>query len=196
MRHGVENKAPSTYTVQFFDVPDSLRIYDGNGQVYYYRDLPPNTRNVKVNIPDKGIYYFDAEANIQRGPISICREVYNIKLPPPERNREKDYTIKHDPNLTSSPAIIYTERGLIITGRKFESLPAPMKVFILLHELGHFRYETEKYCDLYAIREFILMGYNPSTGVYCLTDQLRSTPMNDERIRYIYDKLLQSEIIK
>lgn len=196
MQHVVKNSSPSTYYIQFLQGVDSFSIVDKNNKPYYYRYFKPGTTNVKVNIPDPGVYYFSKDANIKRVPLEIVREVRNIRLPKQERNREKNYFIRHDNNEVDSPALIYTETGEIITGRKFNNLSIPMKIFILLHEIGHFKYQTEKYCDLYATVEFIKMGYNPSTAIYCLTDELRHNINNDERINYVYNELFKAGIIK
>lgn len=198
LQQGLKNKLASTYYITFTSRSnnDKFTIYDSNGKVYYYRYLPQGIRTIKVNIPDKGVYYLDRQAEIVRKPLQIVRGVYKIKLPPRERNRDKNYNITHDPNLTVSPAIIYTETGEIFTGASFPGLPTPLKIFILLHEIGHFRYKTEKYCDLYAFVEFVKMGYNPSTAMYCLTDVLRNNQANDERISYVYNKMIDTEIIR
>lgn len=196
MLHEIRNSNPSTYNIKFFDNVDSFTIYDSKGGKYYYRYLPPGCTSIKVNIPDTGIYRFNTDAELRRERLVINPAVNRIKLPPRERNRRKDFYIVHDPNEIKSPALIYTETGKIVTGSKFNSLTIPMKVFVLLHELGHFDYHTEKYCDLFAFVEAMKMGYNASNCMYCLTDILRSNPANDERIFYIYNVLLQNEIIK
>jgi len=74
-------------------------------------------------------------------------------------------------------------------------LPCPMRVFILLHEIAHFKYHTEKYCDLSAAKELIKMGYNPSAAIYCLTDYLKDKPQNDERIEFVYNEMKKAGII-
>lgn len=182
--------------MQFFETPYKFTLRDKNNSIYFYRYLPNGCKNIRVNIPDEGVYSFDNDALLIRKPLKINSGIYSIKLPPHERDRVKDYFIKHDPNQTKSPALIYTGTGMIVTGANFGKYPPPIRVFILLHELAHFRYKTEKYCDLWAFVEFVKMGYNPSTAIYCLTDVLKSNAGNDERINYLYDKMVQSEIIK
>lgn len=195
LQAAIRNNKPSTYWLQFFEPVDVFSITDRNGKIYFYRYLPSGTTGIKVNIPDTGDYYVSKDVNIIRKPLTTISNVNNIVLPPKERNRSKPYFIVHDNNEVSSPALIYTGTGMIVTGRKFKGMSIPMRIFILLHELGHFYYETEKYCDLYAFIEFVKMGYNPSTAMYCLTDVLRRKPENDERIDYIYNKMIEAEII-
>lgn len=196
LRHVIKNNNPSTYTINFFEPKNRIDIVNSStGKTYFYRELPHGVKSIKINIPHKGIFSFDGNAVIKQGPLRITNKVNNIKLPPPERQRRKPYKIIYDPKVTSSPAIIYTELGLIVTGPRFKQLTQPMKEFILLHEIGHFDYETEKYCDLYAAKEFIRMGGNPSTAIYCLTDVLRNKPQNDERIKYVYNNFLKAGLV-
>lgn len=196
MRHVIRNNKPSTYNIEFFDRVNKFTIYNEKNEVYYYRYLPDDINSISVNIPDTGIYHFELNGDVKMFPLRIAKEIYDIKLPKQERNREKEYHIVHDNKLTGTPALIYTETGLIVTGREFKKYPPPIRVFILLHEIGHFKYETEKYCDLYAFTEFVKMGYNPSTGMYCLTDILKRSVKNDERIMFLYNQLLKYELIK
>lgn len=196
MRHVIENSSPSTLLIKFFEPTDYFELRDSRGRLYYYRYLPNNTNEIKINLPDKGLYYFNNDCQIEDKPLEIVEGIYNVKLPKRERDRDKELTIRHDSNLTNSPAIIYTDIGLIVTGTKFLELPVPMRIFVLLHEKGHFRYKTEKYCDLYAFVEFVKMGYNPSTAIYCLTDILKQKPEKDERINSLFRTMLDAEIIK
>lgn len=196
MQHVLKNSAPSTYFIKFFDTPDRFTITDERGKTYYYRYFPDGAKVIKVNIPHKGNYYFNCNCEIKRVPIQIVDEIGRVKLPPPERNREKEFFFTYDHNETDSPALIYTQTGQIILGRKFLTLPQPMKEFICLHEIGHFKYKTEKYCDLYAFVHFVRMGNNPSNAMYCLTDILRRNPANDERIGFLFDTMVNAEIVK
>lgn len=185
--------------IKFFQSLDRFVIYNNIGKEYFYRYLPPNTKEIKVNIPHRGDYTIKTQgiASITQRPIRITPLINRIKLPPPERNRYKPFTIEHNERLAGeSPAIIYTGEGRIYTGYKFKNLTQPIKEFVLCHEVGHYKYSTEKYCDLFAFKEAVKMGNNPSTCMYCLTDILKSSPGNDERIKYLFDKMIESEIVK
>lgn len=197
MQHVLKNNRPTSYIISFLNNVDKFTIFDNKGKVYYYRYLPYNERDkpIKVNIPDPGLYYFSNDAIIKEKPLIVTPEVFKIRLPQRERNRDKSYFIEHDPNQTESPAIIYTDIGRIVTGTKFKELPIPMKIFVLLHEIGHFRYSTERFCDLYATIEFIKLGYNPSTAMYCLTDVLKNSNGKTDRVNYIFDILKQNNIV-
>ncbi len=196
MRHVIENRKPSTLFIKFFEPTDYFDLRDSRGRLYYYRYLPNGTKEIKVNVPDKGLYYFNNDCQIEEKSLQIVDGIYLVKLPKQERHREKEVAVKYDHNQTDSPAIIYTDLGLIVTGTKFLELPIPMRIFVLLHEKGHLKYATEKYCDLYAFVEFVKMGYNPSTAIYCLTDILKQKPGKDERINFLFQTMVDAEIIK
>lgn len=196
MQPALKNKRPTSYIIEVLKPVDSFTITDEKGRIYFYRLLPNGCKNFKVNIPDPGVYNFSVDAVIKEKPLIVIPEVFKIRLPKRERNRDKNYFIEHDPNQIESPAIIYTDIGRIVTGKKFKELPIPMRIFVLLHEIGHFRYSTEKFCDLYAAIEFIKLGYNPSTAIYCLTDVLRNSAGKNERINYVFNLFLKYGIIK
>lgn len=196
MPHTLRNNKPSTYIVRLFENANRFVVYDSKGKIYFYRDLPNGLREFKVNIPDEGIYTFNNKALVKQKPIEINYKAERINFPRKERNRAKKFYFTYDANETTSPALIYTGTGEIVRGRKFKELSKPMQIFILLHELGHFYYQTEEFCDLYALYHFLKMGYNPSTAMYCLVDQLRRNPNNDKRILSLYNELLKADLVK
>lgn len=197
--HVLKNNRPSSYIIELFNRPSTgsglpFEIYDSKNKVYFYRYLPTGFKTFKVNIPDPGEYHFSADAIVKEKPLIVIPEVFNLRLPANERNRHKRYEIKFDYSRTDTPALIYTfdeKPATIVFGAKYKSLSVPMKIFIGLHELGHLRYKTEMYCDLWASIEFIKMGYNPSTAIYCLTDVLKDSPEKNRRINFVYNEFLK-----
>ena len=101
----------------------------------------------------------------------------------------KPYKFVFNPNLNGSPARNFSQTGIIEYGNNFLNLPAPVKTFILLHEIGHFFYKTEKYCDIFAAKNFIDMGYNNSTAFYALSKVLRESAANKERENFLFNHL-------
>lgn len=189
-------KRPATIYVSFLSNPNTFFVYDQNGKEYYRRYLTGREKGIKINIPDNGFYTFSEDCVFKEKPLEINGNINKISLPTKERNRYKSYKIIHDDKEIRSPALIYTKQGIIITGKRFKDFSIPTKIFLLLHEIGHFYYETEKYCDLFSLVHFVKAGYNVSSAMYCLTDILRRRPENDERINYIFDKISKAELIK
>lgn len=92
-------------------------------------------------------------------------------------------------NLEGTPARIYTDTGIIEVSTSFISFPPPVRLFLLLHETGHFLYVTEEYCDLWALINFLRMGYNRSTAYYTLDKILSRSPQNIDRIKFLLTQI-------
>lgn len=180
---------PATVYIQFKDVPPRTFILrNEKNEIYFVRHLNGKTPRIKFNIPHADRYYGNA-------PFEVCKIVpieikeTSIVLPPFERDRIKDFTIVYNPDLHGTPARVFTNEGVIEKGRSLYQFPKPMRVFFLLHEIGHFYYKTEQYCDLFAFVHFIRMGYNVSTAMYCLTKVLKDNSLKEQRVKFIHDKL-------
>ena len=185
---------PETIYIKFRgELPRMFELFDcKNNRVYFQRYLDGKTPRIKFNIPNIGRYKTANNFEIlKRVDIEIPK--LDFSLPPFERDRIKDSTIIFNPDLANTPARIFTNEGVIEKGRDFYKYPFPIRVFFLLHEYGHFYYKTEMYCDLFALVNFLQMGYNMSTAIYALTNVLRRTPENKERILYIYNHLFKNK---
>ena len=92
--------------------------------------------------------------------------------------------------MKGTPARNFTGKGLIEVGEKFYKYPYAVRVFILLHELGHFYYKDESLCDLFAAKNFINWGYNNSTAFYALSQVLNcDSDRNKERVTILFKNL-------
>jgi hypothetical protein len=187
----VEIKNPSTVFVSFENPPRRFEVRDKDNYLYYERFLNGKTPRIKFNIPNIGTYNFTTPCKIEKiTPIQINNLL--VDMPPFERNRVKDIEIIDNPSLVGTPARIFSFDGVIEKGRNLYKYPKPMRVFFLLHEIGHLFYKTEKYCDLFATVHFLQMGYNTSTAMYCLTNVLKRTPDNANRVKFIYNTLMKN----
>ena len=163
--------------------PGEVAIYR-NGNLYHIRRT--KGREVAFKAMKPGFYQVYPE------PIRITPEAMNFKpveaLPPPDRNQGKKASIRVNRNLSGTPARIFPATGVIEVGETFHTLPEQAKLFILLHELGHFYYTQEKDADHYALYHFNKMGGNPSQSVYTLAMFLTDTPENKARINSLFQK--------
>lgn len=181
---------PSTIYIKFNRNPRKFYVTDVNDgdRLYFERFLDGKTDRIKFNIPNIGTYDIKTPCTILKIK-DIDLPNFYVDLPPFERSRVKDISIVDNPELTGTPARIFTLDGIIEKGKKLYDYPKPMRVFFLLHEIAHLYYKTEKYCDLFALVHFLQMGYNMSTAMYCLTNVLRRNDQNLERVLYIYNHL-------
>jgi hypothetical protein len=182
---------PETVYIKFNgNLPRKFELRKQNGELYFERYLDGKTPRIKFNIPNAGTYVTKNNFDIvKRIPIEI--PVTEFTLPPPERDRIKDFVIIDNPRLHNTPARVFTHEGVIEKGSQFRKYTQPMKVFFLLHEVGHFYYKTEEYCDLFALYHFLKMGYNMSTAMYCLTLVLRRNKQNKDRVLFLYKNMFK-----
>ncbi len=182
---------PETIYIKFIgNLPKKFELRNEKGELYFERYLDGKTPRIKFNIPTEGIYKTANNIEIvKRNDIEIPNLYFT--LPKYERNRIKDFTIIDNPNLHNTPARIFTHEGIIEKGSQFYKYTQPMKVFFLLHEVGHFYYKTEEYCDLFALVHFLQMGYNMSTAMYALTNVLRRNKQNRDRVLFIYKQMFK-----
>jgi hypothetical protein len=86
-------------------------------------------------------------------PTRRKRERFN--LTPPAK-----VTVRYGDN--PNKATITLEKGQILIDNSFLDAPDLVKKFIMYHEIGHYFYKTEEFCDEYAQERLIEDGYNLS----------------------------------
>lgn len=190
----LEINKPSTVYVRFPQELPRLFLIDSvtNEGVdgYYFRYLDKTPR-IKFNIPDSGTYITNVPVEVVK-VVSIEIPDHTPELPPPDRDRFKPITEWYNPDMdkqTSTPIRIYTEPGIIEYGNRFRNYIMPIQKFLFLHETGHFFYSGEEECDFYALVNFVRLGYNQSTAYYALTNILKRTPANVERVKTILNNI-------
>lgn len=180
---------PSTVYIQFSGCPRYFCVYDEKGRIYYFRFMDGKTPRIKFNIPDPGKYTGDRQFMITR-IVDIELPASYPELPPAERDRWKDVTFVYNPELKGTPARIFTETGVIEHSPQWYSYPPPIRLFLDLHEMGHMLYKTEMYCDLYALVNFLRMGYNRSTAYYAMDKILSRSQENIDRIKFLLTQIV------
>lgn len=180
----------STLTVRFYDkIPNRYYIFDEYGKIYFYRDLTENNKQIKVNIARAGNFTTNANENIIVGKFEKSK--VNIVLPPKEKNYFHDkFIYRLNPKLKGTPARNFYKQGIIEISPKFMSLPFPIRVFILCHEIGHSYYHDEEKADIFATKLYLEKGYNSSMALHSLTDVLNfDSGKNKERVKKLFNIL-------
>jgi hypothetical protein len=186
-------KKPCTVYIKFSGaIPGRFELRKPSGSLYFFRKTNGNMPRIKFNMPRAGNF-------ISNVPFEIVKIVTPIEIPTNfptlpkfERNRVRDVDFQDNPTLTGTPARIFTQLGIIEKGQNFYTFPEPIRVFILLHEIGHFYYKTEEYCDMFALEHFLKMGYNKSTAYYCLEEILNESEGNIKRLKELYKNILKT----
>ena len=216
----IKIKKPCTVYIKFTGAnPNSFNLYSSKHGLYYFRNLEGKTNRIKFNICHEGEYNSQTPFEVVKVvPIEIPGTLPGF--PKYERDEIKDFVITDNLDLTGSPARIFASKGIIERGREFYKLPKPVRVFILLHEIGHFFYginngdikkaeslnafeskdflrkkmfNSESKCDLFAMIHFLQMGYNRSTAYYSLNKILSRSQENINRVKNLISNIQKTQ---
>lgn len=184
---------PSTVYIRFLhEVPKKFELSNENGELYYMRYLDGKTPRIKFNIIDNGEYTGNYAFEVVK--ISDIEIPENLpSLPTPERDRIKPYKFVNNFSLVNTPARIFTGTGVIELSRQFYEYPKPIQEFIKLHEIGHFYYKTEEFCDLFALVNYLKSGGNRSMAFYSLSHVLKKTPNNLDRLKFLLHNIQKTQ---
>jgi hypothetical protein len=185
-----ETDGISTVKIKFSGrIPRRFIIYNSKGEIYFYRDLTENNREIKVNIKHSDTYTTNADAFYSVGNYEDSN--INFDLPDFEKNYYSGkFKYRYNRNLNGTPARHFYKKNVIEVGPNFYKQPFPIRVFILCHEIGHCFYKDEHKADLFAVKMYLKNGYNKSMALHSLTDVLNlHSPENQNRIKKIVNVL-------
>lgn len=177
-----------------------IKIYCGGGDIVVNRHLcgikpqyfRPNMERgyYWVNIPEKGLYSLSDNCRFL-GKTELKFLFWDFELPRFERKYEgKEAFFTFKPSIYS-PAMMNRFTGERFVNEELFTFPIEWQNFILEHETGHNFYQTEKYCDLYALKAHIKKGFNASQCLECLKFVLSDSPEKEERVSFIEQKIKQ-----
>lgn len=206
---------PSTVYIAFDTVPNVFKLFHEKYGLYHFRHLEGKYPRIKFNLPHVGNYYSKTPFKVLKVvPIEIPDRL--PELPPYERNDIKDFSIVNNFDLSGSPARMFRKEGIIELGQNFYRMPKPIRMFILLHEVGHFFYgltdadyqkaekmgdlagrnylnekraRSEEKCDLFALVNYAQFGYNLSMAFYALSKLLSKSPANVNRLKSLFNNI-------
>lgn len=182
--------SPVTIYIAFGGCPRYFELRNAKGEIYYFRF--PNVPRIKLNIPDVGVYTGNIPFQVVKTTAIKTPDNYP-QLPTPERNRWKTPKFIYDASLKGTPAICYSDEGVIAHSPEYYKFPPTLRLFIDLHEIGHFFYRTESYCDQWALTNYLRMGYNRCMAYYALYSLLSRTNENMERLEKIFDNIQKTQ---
>lgn len=159
-----------------------VTVYTGDGQKFYQ-----TTKGSKgfFSLP-KGVYSFSK-------PVKKVEKRYRKipKLPEPQRYITKPEKWKLILCRNSAKCSIKLESGKVYFDRDlWNKLNKLQRLFILLHEFGHYFYKSEHLCDLYAKVKLLEQGYNRSQVAGIDFKILTNSPSSFERKCYTFGKIV------
>lgn len=168
-----------------------ITIYSSDGSIYHLRELPHSTP-IDVAIHHADTYTTDIDCIVM--PLGdIVPQDIDIELPTAERWRLRPVKVCYNSELEGTPARIFTTKNpaIIEVGPRFYTLPKQMRLFILLHEVGHLFYSEEWKVDLFALKVFLSAGYNQSQAFYALSKVLGNSPQSEDRITRLFNTIMK-----
>lgn len=182
-------KSPKTVYIKFTgELPKLFQLRNDIGELYYFRYLDGRTPRIKFNIVEPGTYKGSCDFATSKVVPIETPQTYPT-LPPAQRSRFKELTYVFNKDLTGTPARIFTDSGIVEHSPEYYSFPKPIRLFIDLHESGHLFYSNEIFCDLWALVNYLRMGYNRSMAYYTLAQILKVTPANVERLKFLLTQI-------
>lgn len=161
-------------------------IYDKRGLFYQ------KPGEVKFNLPP-GKYEYQGDLQKLSYPVKYrypslpFPEKFSILPPARKLNIILDEKLQR--------AKIRVADNLMVIGRPVLSMSTPEIASIFFHEIGHYYYVTEKYCDYYSIVCMIKLGFNPSQFV-SFVNVLGDGHESIKRKEYAYKKSSEIHQVK
>jgi hypothetical protein len=144
---------PTGYTAQ-----NRVLIFDADGQPFYRFET--NKGTIKFNLP-KGSYMTASDITELPRPHKYefkrtrKREFFNYT---PPRIGDLKIEFADNPNKAS----VYPKKHLVVIDNSFKALPKYCIQYLLAHEVGHYHYKTEEFCDEFAQELMLEKGFNKS----------------------------------
>jgi len=212
---------PGTFYIKFTgpEMPRVFKLFHDKHGLYYFRVLQGKAPRIKFNLVHPGNYTSNVPFEVvKQTEIEIPSNL--PAFPEYERSELKDFVIQDNFDFTGSPARVFVKEGRVEKSRSFYNLPKPVRVFILLHEVGHFFYginkadlakaekmndrqareyltqrrnESETKCDLFALVTYLRMGYNRSMAFYSLSRVLKESQANVDRLKKLVNNIQQTQ---
>ncbi len=166
----------------FISKEKNVSIFDANKKPFYIRE---NVKGV-FNLP-KGFYY--TNNTLKR---TKPRNYNSKRLPKKERKRSiGNFSICFEDNNPNKCQINTFTNEIFIDRTFWNGLNRTQKTAVLLHEIGHYFYSTESFCDLFATKEMLKEGYNPSQIAKAFIETL-DAKRNEYRKKNIYKRYLNN----
>lgn len=167
-----------------FIAQDKVMVKDSRGDVFYVFQKPGE---IRFNLPP-GQYTLE-------DPIKVADRPWKVIFKGRRKRERFDYKLPDVVNVSYGPNIhkasINLESGNILIDNSFKDADSFTQKFIKYHEIGHYFYKTEEFCDEYAQERMLEEGYNLS--------QLKRASMaalhaDNPRQHFCESKILNSKV--
>lgn len=190
---------PSTVYVRFLhELPRLFVLSNERGETVFFRHLYGKFPRIKFNVLEPGQYSGNVAFEVIKK--TDLEKPFNLpELPEPDRVRRSDFRTVDNFSLIGTPARIYTQgydgnsAPVIEISRSFYDHPKAIQDFILFHEQGHLKYSREEDADLFALVKCLQKGHNRSMCFYALSNILKKSPANIERLKSLLNNIQKTQ---
>lgn len=177
------------YTL-FFAPTSNFTLTNNGGEIWISREWGVKQKQCNVNIVYAGEYNSETPFKAKRNG-DITKGGFDIPVDIPERFRFKNFVINYRNDIGNTPARINTmvSPAIIEVSDKWKAYPPQVRLFVLLHEMGHMFYQTEDKCDNFALKLYLQQGFNASQAFYALSKILHPQGEGLHRIQKLFSTL-------
>lgn len=142
----------------------------------------------------KGPFSFNLPAgvyNIQGQNVKMLKRPIEYKIKA-QRKQESDHVLPKPHELriefgdNPNKASIWVKKHFILIDNQYRNAPEVIKEYLIAHEIGHYRYKTERFADEFAQQVLLDKGFNMSQIVQAAAATLFN---GHERHNYCYENL-------
>lgn len=148
-------------------------IYEKKRNKLFYYHHGNKKGRFFFNLP-KGEYFTNNNIEKLIEPVTVELPI----LPPAEKSKTLPSKVKVQFLENPNKASILVDKHKVFVDPKILKLSLPSIIFVLFHEIGHYYYKTEEYCDLFAVREMLKRGFNPSQCGIAIDEALSDKSRN------------------
>lgn len=169
-----------------FRCDGKIKVHTPDGKVFYQME---KRTPFNFNLPG-GVYHIEGNCKQLKTPINykfkgVRKVESNHPLPKPN-----ELVIQYGDN--PNKASIFVKDHFILIDKSYKDAPKVIKDYLIAHEIGHYRYKTERYADEFAQEVLLKKGYPLSLIVQAAASTLMK---GNDRIYYCFENMKNTKKI-
>lgn len=168
-----------------FSCAGAVLVTRPNGSVFYeHKKKAPFTFNLPA-----GTYNIKAEnLKVLRNPIEYKINAKRKQESTHELPKRGELKIEFGDN--PNKASIWVKKHYILLDNQYKNAPEVVKEYLIAHEIGHYRYKTERFADEFAQQVLLDKGFPMSLIVQAAASTLFN---GHERHNYCFENLKNAQ---
>jgi hypothetical protein len=164
-----------------FSCNGSVSVTLPNGDIFYqHKKKGPFSFNLPA-----GTYFISGEnIKVLQKPLEFKINAKRVQESTHELPKRGELQIKFADN--PNKASIWVKQHKIVIDNSYRNAPQVIKDYLIAHEIGHYRYKTERFADEFAQQVLLDKGYNMTQIVQAAASTLFN---GHERHNYCFENL-------